>query len=134
MGKPMHITKACDYALQAMVYLAGRDSRPVETARIAADTNVPPVYLRKILQSLGRSGLVKTYAGAGGGVALMGDSSNITLKDIIEAVEGPIMLSDCIKHPDSCGHSPACRITACLADVERRLKEDLASRTLADLV
>lgn len=134
MGKSMHITRACDYAMRAMAFLAGTGGAPVETVRIAREIEVPPVYLRKVFQALARSGLVKTSAGAGGGVALLAVPGEVSLRQIIEAVEGPITLSDCIEHPATCCRSGRCKVHANLADVQKRLKEEFESRTLADLV
>ena len=130
----MRITKACDYAFRAMIFLADAGGSPVGTARIAETVEVPRLYLRKILQSLARAGLVRTSAGSGGGVVLLAAPEEITLKDIIEAVDGPIVLSDCVEHPDTCRHSPTCKIHTRLVEIEALLKEEFAAIRLADLL
>ena len=134
MSKSMRITRACDYALRAMVFLAGSPGVSVETAKVAAEINVPPVYLRKIFQSLARSGLVRTAPGSGGGVLLAAAPDSVTLKDVIEAVEGPIVLSDCIESEDVCCRSGTCKVHACLGEIQTALKKEFSGRTLADLI
>ena len=130
----MRITRACDYAFRAMIFLAGAGGAPVGTAQIAGAVDAPRLYLRKILQSLSRAGLVRTSAGSGGGVVLLAAPEEITLKDIIEAVEGPISLSDCVEHPDVCPRSPTCKVHTRLVEIETHLKEEFASSRLADLM
>jgi Rrf2 family transcriptional regulator, iron-sulfur cluster assembly transcription factor len=117
-----------------MVFLAGQSGQAVETAKVAQATDVPPVYLRKIFQSLARSGLVRTTAGSGGGVALASKPGAVTLKDIIEAVEGPIVLSDCIEHSSVCPRSAKCKTNNCLAGIQARIQREFSSHTLADLM
>lgn len=134
MGKAMHITRACDYACRALVYLARNGPGAAETAKIAETIDVPPIYLRKIFQALSRAGLVRTAAGSGGGVALAAPADLITLKDIIEAVEGPIVLSDCIEHPETCDNAATCKVCTALSAIQAKLQEDFASRRLCDLV
>ena len=129
----MQITKACDYAFRALVDLARLGGGPAETARVARDVDVPPIYLRKILQGLSHAGLVRTLAGTGGGVALARSPKDISLKDIVEALEGPITLSECIDHPETCVRSDTCSVRPNLAVIQESIKADLASRTIAQL-
>jgi Rrf2 family transcriptional regulator, iron-sulfur cluster assembly transcription factor len=117
-----------------MVFLAARERGAVETAKVAEEIDVPPVYLRKIFQSLSRSGLVRTTAGSGGGVVLAKSTEEITLKDIIESVEGPIVLSDCVNSPVVCTRSVSCKVNKCLSEIQARLRDEFAARTLADIV
>jgi Rrf2 family transcriptional regulator, iron-sulfur cluster assembly transcription factor len=132
----MRITRACDYAFRAMVFLGNRNGNggAVETAKVAEEIEVPPVYLRKIFQSLSRSGLVRTTAGSGGGVALAMKPEDVTLKAIIESVEGPIVLSDCTNQPALCTRSAKCKVTRQLGQIQQRIQQEFASRTLADIL
>jgi len=117
-----------------MAFLAEQSGKSVETAKVAEETDVPPVYLRKIFQSLARSGLVRTTAGSGGGVCLTSKPADVTLKDIIEAVEGPISLSDCIEHSSVCPRSARCKTNRCLSGIQTRIQQEFSSHTLADLM
>ena len=129
----MQITRACDYACRALMYLLKQGSGSVETARVAQESDIPPVYLRKIFQSLSRAGIVRTSPGTGGGVALARPADKITLKEIVEALEGPITLSECISRPETCKRSSTCTVRANLTTVQNKLTEEFASRRLSDL-
>ena len=71
MARSMQMTRACDYACRALAYLSKSSKSPVETSKVARAVNVPPVYLRKIFQSLSKAGLIRATPGARGGVHLL---------------------------------------------------------------
>lgn len=128
----MQITRACDYACRALTYLARNGRKPVETSRVARAVDAPPVYLRKIFQSLSKAGFVRTTPGARGGVHLLTSPSDISLRQIVEAVEGPIALSECIAHPESCRNSPTCKVRQNLSAIQDQLHREFSARTVAD--
>lgn len=76
------------YALSALTYLARNPGRPRAAQRIAAITGAPLPTLSKILQSLGRAGLIRTTRGPRGGVSLACDAERVTVWDVIHAVDG----------------------------------------------
>jgi len=134
VAKSMQVTRACDYACRALVYLARNGTSPVQTAKVASEVDVPPMYLRKILQSLSRAGFVRTSTGSGGGITLAQSPAEISLKDVVEAVEGPIVVSQCIPRPETCRNSGACKVRLNLAAVQDRLHHEFSSRKISDLV
>ena len=81
------ISQTAEYALRAMVFLANHNGPPTTTAEIARHTRVPPGYLAKILQSLGRSELVRSQRGLQGGFTLAAAPGDITLLQVIGAVD-----------------------------------------------
>jgi Rrf2 family protein len=90
----MQLTLRGDYAVRVMVDLAGRPARAsVRTAELGRRTGVPRAYLRKVVQDLARAGLIRTRRGMAGGVSLLAEPRGLTLRRVIEAVEGPIYLS-----------------------------------------
>lgn len=80
-------SQTVEYALRAVVHLADRAPEPRTTDEIAAATRVPKAYLSKVLQGLGRAGLVQSRRGAGGGVTLAKDPAELTLLEVVDAVE-----------------------------------------------
>jgi len=86
----MHVSARADYALRALVELAAADPRPVGRDELAGAQHIPPTFLGNILQQLRTGGLVRTLRGADGGYRLARPSSEITLADVIRAVDGPL--------------------------------------------
>ena len=75
----MQFSQTVEYALRAAVWLAGREGQAQTTAQIAEATQMPPSYLSKVLQGLGRAGLVKSQRGVGGGFTLTRPAAEITI-------------------------------------------------------
>lgn len=90
---PMNISSRCEYACRAILELAlnGREEVPVTVQAIAEKRNIPGKYLVHILIQLKRAGLVRSIRGAQGGYLLCKSPETITLLDIVEAIEGPIL-------------------------------------------
>lgn len=89
------ISQTVEYALRAGVHLAQFEPASRTTDQMAEATKVPRAYLSKILQSLARSGIVTTQRGIGGGISLSRKSSEITLLDLINAVEPLSRIKSC---------------------------------------
>lgn len=81
------ISQTAEYALRAVVALAVRPDKPMLTRDLATLTKTPPGYLSKVLQTLGRAGLVQSQHGLGGGFVLAREVESITLYDVIQAVD-----------------------------------------------
>jgi Rrf2 family transcriptional regulator, nitric oxide-sensitive transcriptional repressor len=118
-------SQTAEYALRAVVYLASRAPAPQTARQIAAATRVPPDYLAKVLQGLGRTGLVHSQRGLHGGFTLGRPPEDLTVLDVLQAVD------------------PIRRITTCplglkdhvnLCPLHRRLDQalDLVEKALAD--
>src|SRR5512143_953866 len=96
----MQITRQADYAVRAMVYLAQLGAeRRAATSQIAQEKQIPPSFLAKIVSQLSVAGLLQTSRGARGGVSLARSPQEITVLDVVEAIDGPISLNECA----SCG-------------------------------
>jgi Rrf2 family iron-sulfur cluster assembly transcriptional regulator len=120
-----------DYAARALLSLALHGSdRPTSVKEIAERTNLPQPYLEQILLSVKGAGLVVSKRGVGGGYVLARPASEITLAEIIDAVEGPQLPLD--EHPDHCeGHCVLQEVWVCMSDETRKMLEQF---TLANLV
>lgn len=90
----MHLTLEADYAVRIVDKLA-IENKKIDAHTISEQTNVPLRFALKILRKLVASGAVKSYKGAHGGYMIAKDPKDITLREVIEAVEGPFMISRC---------------------------------------
>ncbi len=127
----MMITREADYAVRAVVDLAllGRSTAQDLAERQA----IPPVLVFRVLRHLRRAGLVRSFRGRQGGVALSREPGGITLKEVLEAVEGPIALNLCLTDPPGCERTGFCTVHPVWVAIQRRFLEDLSSVTVADL-
>ena len=91
---------------------------------------VPESYLAKIFQELSRDGIVRSHRGARGGFSLARPAAEITLKQIIEAIEGPLALCPCLSPVDQCTRKATCGLFPFLCDVQQQITATLAGTTL----
>lgn len=133
----MNITQATDYAFRAVLFLASQPAgEMVEAQSIAWQQVVPMRFLLKIMPSLIKAGIVKSQRGVGGGYALARSPEEISLLDVLVAIEGPIFLNRCLIEESNCSRQAAseCLVHQALADIQERLENDFDSYSLADLM
>jgi Rrf2 family protein len=131
----MQITRQADYALRAMLYLArlDADSRAA-TSQIAEEQLIPPSFLAKIISQLSIAGLIHTSRGARGGVTLARPPEEVTLLEVIEAIDGPIALNQCTLSKNGCPFQENCPIHPVWCDAQSELVNKLSSTTFATLI
>jgi Rrf2 family protein len=125
-----------DYASRALLSLAlHADGEPTAVRDIAERTALPQPYLEQILLTLKGAGLVRSKRGVGGGYVLAREPSEITLAEIVSAVDGPIQAGDFGEpHQDgACDHEGQCVLLAVWADVSAQLQVQLGAVSLADM-
>ncbi|MBO0731617.1 MAG: Rrf2 family transcriptional regulator [Acidimicrobiaceae bacterium] len=134
----MKVSTRGDYASRALLSLAlhGGVSVPTSVRDIAERTGLPQPYLEQILLALKGAGLVRSKRGVGGGYVLARAAENVTLGQIVSAVEGPIVAGDFGEpHQNgACDHEGQCVLLAVWADVGEHMRRHLDSFTLADMV
>ncbi len=131
----LQITRDGEYAVRAIVYLASQPERKISLiSEISETQEVPKSYLSKIMQHLVRSGLVKSRRGAKGGFMLAKPADQITLRETIEAMEGPIFLNVCLIKKGECHRDDLCPVHPVWKEAQRALFEILDSKTMANLV
>ena len=127
-----------DYASRALLSLAlhEEESGPTSVRDIAERTGLPQPYLEQILLSLKGAGIVTSKRGVGGGYVLTRPPEELTLGEIVAAVDGPIVAGDFGEpHKDgACDHEGQCALLAVWAEVGHHMADHLASYTLADMV
>lgn len=126
-------SQTAEYALRAVVFLAGRRDSSVTASEIARGTTVPEGYLAKVLQSLGRGGIVRAQRGKHGGFVLARAPEQLTLLDVIEAVDPIRRIRQCpLGLPGHGEH--LCALHRRLDDAMKTVEQTLQEATLADLL
>ena len=127
-----------DYASRALLSLAlhGAQTTPTSVRDIAERTGLPQPYLEQILLALKGAGLVRSKRGVGGGYVLARGPEEITLAQVVSAVDGPIVAGDFGEpHADgACDHEGQCALLAVWSEVGEAMRLQLSSFTLADMV
>ncbi len=126
------ITRTSEYALRAVVFLAGQGDRCVASREIAGTTHVPPGYLPKVLQALARSGLLRAQRGLRGGYRLARAASQIRLLDVLNSI-GPIGRIQCCPL-DPRELAASCPLHRRLRSAMALVEEALGEVTIADLL
>lgn len=130
----MQITRQADYALRAMYYLAKLDpTERAATSLIADEQRIPPSFLAKIISQLSIAGLIHTSRGARGGVSLARPPENISILEVVEAIDGPLTLNECTHSPEGCPFGENCPIRPIWCDVQTELVERLRNTNFASL-
>ena len=126
-------TKGC-YGLRAMIELASQDDgQPLSMEMISESRQISRKYLHALMTSLRSAGLVKSVRGPGGGYTLSKAPQKINIKEILQALEGPLAPSNCVDEPNSCERSHSCPMIGLwnkINDVTEKLLEGV---TLQDV-
>lgn len=130
----MQLTRRAEYAIRAMVDLAANgESQPVMSKDIAARQGIPIKFLVQIIPDLKSAGLIYTVRGNGGGVYLSKRPEEVTLKQLVEAIEGPIALNQCLLGENGCARKSGCSIHEVWRTAQSQMLAVLESTTLARL-
>lgn len=126
----MQITRQADYAVRAVTFLArlGADHRAA-TSTIAQEQQIPPSFLAKIVSQLSVAGLLTTSRGARGGVSLARPPKEITLLEVIEAIDGPILLNECVGDGGTCKFIEDCPMHPVWCEAQYELVQKLRNTT-----
>jgi Rrf2 family protein len=126
-------SQTAEYALRVVVFLANLNQTPATTRQIAAATKVPQGYLAKILQSLGRAGLVRSQRGLHGGSVLAQSPDRITVLDVINTIDPFLRITSCPLDLKSHGQN-LCPLHRRLDDAMAMVEQALRGTTLSELV
>lgn len=107
----MEITQQADYAVRAVLELAlnVQDAR-IFSSEIARRQGIPAPFLTKIFSRLAAAGIVATQRGVNGGIRLTRPADQVTLLQVVEAIDGPISLNRCVRNPEECGRNATCAV------------------------
>ena len=129
----MQITRQADYALRAMIYLARLEpNRRAATSQIAEEQHIPPSFLAKIISQLSIAGLIHTSRGARGGVSMARTPGEISILEVVEAIDGPIALNECTEDPSACPFGEDCPLRPLWCETQAELVDRLRKTTFAN--
>lgn len=130
----MQVSRRVDYALRAAINLARQTpGRASSVGEISQQEAIPKKFLEKIIQDLIHAGIVVSRRGAHGGYTLARDPNEISFRDVMEAVEGPIALNVCVGDRTLCSVSVTCGMQHVWAEGQRRLIDLFAATRLSAL-
>ncbi|ENK1243327.1 Rrf2 family transcriptional regulator [Clostridium sporogenes] len=133
----MKITQEADYALRVILHLSKLGyGEKVEARIISEEEELPLRFLLKLLRKLKKAGIVVSFRGVKGGYALNKQPKDINLKDVIEAIDGPICINRCIYDPKYCnaGKNGNCQIHKALCKIQKKLVNELEAVDFQDIL
>lgn len=129
----MEITRRTDYAIRVLMYLANTGEGAVSVREIADRQHVPYAFARSVQRDLAAAGLVRTVRGAKGGVLLAVDPGELSLLDIVTAIQGRPSFAACSHDPAMCEFSSGCAVHRAWCDIDGMVRDYLRNKTLAGL-
>ena len=130
----LRLSKKADYALMAMKHLAIHSDASSASAReIAEAYDIPLELMAKVLQRLAKSGLVRSLQGTRGGYRLGRATAQISVADIIQAIDGPLTVTACSTESENCGQYSKCSVRDPLWKIKDRIVSALSDCTLQEI-
>ena len=130
----IRLSRLTDYGIVLMAHLASGEAGTTHNAReVAAEAGLPLPVVSKILKALAREGLLESQRGAKGGYSLARAPDQITVPEMISALEGPIGLTECTQHPGACPQEASCHVREPWQRINQVVREALGRITLAQL-
>jgi Rrf2 family protein len=134
ISSSMQLTRAADYAVRVMIYFASRaEGERFLLPKLAAATSVPKSFLSKVLQALVRADLIASWRGQSGGFELLERGRNSSVREVIEAVDGPIYLNVCMISGDACSRQSWCPGHPVWEKAQQAMIDVLNAALIADL-
>ncbi len=130
----MKITMIGEYAIRAMMHMAAQGKGVVvNISDVSGHWDIPESILRKIIPRLRRAGFIRSIRGNSGGICLAGDAQQITPLDIIESIEGEIVLNPCLLNPEFCNRTEICEMHSLWNQARDQLRQILCSTSISEM-
>ena len=131
----MLLSRACTYGIRTALFLATQpQGRPVLVKEIAGRLNIPFHFLGKIVQGMVKAGVLASYKGRNGGVALARSTEQIKLREIVEAIDGPDLLKGCVLGLLECSSDHPCPLHAQWGGIRDEIQDMLSKRNIAEMM
>lgn len=126
-------SKACEYAIKVMIYIAGaeKNGEKIGLKQIAGATASPEPFTAKILQQLVKNKLLVSFKGPAGGFQLI-EEKDVTINDIVEAIDGPDILEKCVLGLIDCSNEKPCPVHDRYVPIREQLRKTLLSADIRD--
>lgn len=130
----MLVTREADYAIRTVVYLSREEERKANVTEIARAMHIPKSFLAKILQRLVRNGILSSTRGVMGGFRLARKPAEISLLDIMEAIQGPASVNLCVVEGKKCSLKSTCCVHPIWVELRKDIEKRLQKQTIAALL
>ena len=130
----LRVTRLTDYATVVLTVLAARPGDVLSAAELAASAGLELPTVAKVLRPLAQAGLVEGFRGASGGYRLARDPADISLVEVVEAMEGPLGMTECSLHDGACGIQDSCGVRANWRQINDVVADALRAVTLAEML
>ena len=132
----MKITTKCRYGLRLLLDLAvfASEKRPRMLRDVAKNQDISEKYLSRLVIDLRRAGFITSVRGAGGGYQLAQPPKRIRIVDVLEVMEGPVSIVECLNQTDSCPRSKRCPSQVLWSQINQKIRNVFAQYTLQDLL
>ncbi len=130
----MKFSNSIEYAIHGLVFLTKMPAgKTTQITDIAMAINVPEAYLRKVFQQLVRGGILSSQKGAQGGFYLTREPEGISLKDVVEAIDGSLPMYGCMKDRRNCSITEDCPVKEAFEQARLKMGEVLGATSIKDL-
>lgn len=129
----LKMSRLTDYGTGVLAYLAGAGARPHSASEVAEQTGLPTATVSKVLKLLTRAGLVTSHRGAQGGYVLSRPAPEITAAEVLDALEGPLALTECSTEAGICELEPLCLVGNAWQRINIAIRRALEEISLAEL-
>ena len=128
------INRDTDYAVKALLYITQKDQERISVSELVKELDIPRSFLRKILQTLNREGILNSFKGKGGGFALALPPEKILLLRLIDIFQNSVKLTDCIFREKICADVGTCPLKNRINAIEQHVIAELKSTTIESLL
>lgn len=130
----MKITRAVDYGMRGVLYMSMQpEGQMCLLSEICKEQGVPQSFMAKIFQSLSRARIIKSYRGVKGGFALARPPKDISMKEVMEAIEGPMNINICVSGDGDCHRENFCPATSIWKELQESIEDVLNNCSFEDL-
>jgi Rrf2 family protein len=129
----LKLTKSCEYAMRIVIHLGG-DDRVITNSELSKRLSIPYHNLTKLIQQLSKAGIIRSLKGKNGGNRLRADWVKLSLKDIVEVIDGPTELSQCIQNDSFCDLTKDCKLKHSFSEIQIKINSLLDDVKLNSLV
>jgi len=129
----IRITRQTDYGIVLLTHMAGHLERQYNAPELAGEVHLPLPTVSKILKLLTREGILASHRGIKGGYSLAREPEEISMAEIVAALEGPVDITECIDESSGCTYEPICRVRSNWQRINTALQSALAGISLAEM-
>lgn len=126
----LHLTQKVDYGIMLLAALA-KNGEIISLKKVAEDSGISFAFLQKIARSLNQAGLIKASRGKFGGYVLGKKPNQLSIKEVIEALEGEVAIVPCLKESTNCKHTAYCQIRPSFQKINQEIQDHIVTKKLS---